>query len=124
MRLGLMSAAFPKMSLEDLAKWTAGNGFEMLELACWPVGKADRRYAGVTHVDVANLTASQAKKIQGVIKKSGLEISSLGYYPNPLHPDLVHRKGVIDHLKKVVAAAEMLNVSVVGTFVGRDKNKT
>ena len=57
MKLGLMSAAFPKMSLDELAKWTAGNGFEMLELACWPVGKADRRYAGVTHVDVANLTA-------------------------------------------------------------------
>jgi sugar phosphate isomerase/epimerase len=124
MKLGLMSAAFPQMSLEELAKWTAGNGFEMLELACWPVGKADRRYAGVTHVDVTSLTAAQAKKIRGVIKKHGLEISSLGYYPNPLHPDLEHRKGVIEHLKKVIVAAEMLKVSIVGTFVGRDKNKT
>src|SRR5512139_49349 len=124
MKLGLMSAAFPKMSLEELAKWAAGSGFETLELACWPVGKADRRYAGVTHVDVTSLTAAQAKKIQGVIKKNGLAISSLGYYPNPLHPDLEHRKGVIDHLKRVIVVAEMLNVPIVGTFVGRDKNKT
>ena len=65
MKLGLMSAAFPKMSLERSgAKWAAGNGFEMLELACWPVGKADRRYAGVTHVDVTTLTPAQARKIQ------------------------------------------------------------
>ncbi len=124
MRLGLMSAAFPKMSLEDLAKWAAANGFEMLELACWPVGKADRRYAGVTHVDVTTLTAAQAKKIQGLIKKNSLAISSLGYYPNPLHPDLEHRKGVIEHLKRVIVAGELLNVPIVGTFVGRDKNKT
>ena len=31
---------------------------------------------------------------------------------------------MIEHLKKVIVAAELLNVPVVGTFVGRDKNKT
>lgn len=124
MKLGLMSAAFPKLSLEELARWASENGFGMLELACWPVGKAERRYAGVTHVDVATLTPAKAKDVLGLMEKHGLEISSLGYYPNPLHPNPDHRKLVIAHLKKVITAAGMLNVPVVGTFVGRDKNKT
>ena len=124
MKLGLMSAALPKLSLEELAVWAKANGFDMLELACWPVGKADRRYAGVTHIDVANLNASGAIQILDTLKKNELEISSLGYYPNPLHPDLDHRATVIAHLKKVITAAELLKVPIVGTFVGRDQSKT
>lgn len=124
MKLGLMSAAFPKWSLEKLAAWAAENGFEMLELACWPVGKAERRYAGVTHIDVADFDAQKAKEVKAILKKYNLEISSLGYYPNPLDPNPEHRETVISHLKKVIVAAEMLDVPVVGTFVGRDKTKT
>jgi sugar phosphate isomerase/epimerase len=124
MKLGLMSAALPKLSLEELAGWAKTNGFEMLEVACWPVGKADRRYAGVTHIDVASLDKAGAGRIRDTLKKNELEISSLGYYPNPLHPDLDHRATVIAHLKKVITAAELLSVPIVGTFVGRDQSKT
>ncbi len=124
MKLGLMSAAFPGWSLEKLAAWAAENGFEMLELACWPVGKAERRYAGVTTLDVVDFDAHRAKETKAILKKYHLEISSLGYYPNPLHPDPEHRETVINHLKKVIIAAGMLEIPVVGTFVGRDKNKT
>ncbi|HET7375728.1 MAG TPA: sugar phosphate isomerase/epimerase [Anaerolineae bacterium] len=124
MKLGLMSAALPNLSLAELAEWASANGFEMLELACWPVSKAERRYAGVTHIDVTELTPAKSRDILGLMEKHRLQISSLGYYPNPLHPDANHRTMVIDHLKKVIAAAEMLNVPIVGTFVGRDKNKT
>ena len=124
MKLGLMSAALPNLSLAELAEWASANGFEMLELACWPVSKAERRYAGVTHVDVTELTPAKSRDILGLMEKHRLQISSLGYYPNPLHPDANHRTMVIDHLTKVIAAAEMLNVPIVGTFVGRDKNKT
>jgi sugar phosphate isomerase/epimerase len=124
MKLGLMSAALPQLSLAELAAWASGNGFEMLEPACWPVSKAERRYAGVTHIDVTELTPAKAQGILDLMDRHTLQISSLGYYPNPLHPDLDHRRSVIDHLKKVIAAAEMLNVPIVGTFVGRDKNKT
>ncbi len=124
MKLGLMTAAFPGQSLEQVASWASGNGFEMLEIACWPVGKADRRYAGVTTIDVTDLTAARAGDILATMQKYGLEISSLGYYPNPLHPDPEHRELVIGHLKKVIVAAELLKVPVVGTFVGRDKDKT
>jgi len=123
MKLGFMTAAFPNLSFEEVAAWAAGNGFEMLEVACWPVGKAERRYAGVTHIDVDEFSAADAKEIRAVLANYGLEISSLGYYSNPLHPDPEHRVMVIDHLKKVILAAEKLEVPIVGTFVGRDKNK-
>ncbi len=124
MKLGLFSAAFPQWSLEQFLAWSAENGFEMVEIACWPPGKAERRYAGVTHIDVTNLTPAGAKEIQAMLKHYGLQISSLGYYPNPLHPDPDHRQTVIEHLKKVILAAEMLEVPIVGTFIGKDKNKT
>lgn len=124
MKLGLLSAAFPGKSLEEVAAWAAANGFEMLEIACWPMGRAERRYAGVTTIDVASLTPAKAKDILGLLAKYNLPISSLGYYPNPLHPDADHRTMVIEHLKKVILGAEMLGVPVVGTFVGKDKDKT
>jgi sugar phosphate isomerase/epimerase len=124
MKLGFFTAAFPGKSLEEIAGWAAGNGFETLEIACWPVGKADRRYAGVTTIDAANLSTEKAKQALDILKKHNLTISSLGYYPNPMHPDPDHRQQVIEHLKKVIAAAEMLEVPIVGTFVGKDKDKT
>jgi len=124
MKLGLMSAALPQLSLEQLAAWASQNRFGMLEIACWPKGRSDRRYAGVTHIDVAALDKAGAQEINAMIERHGLEISSLGYYPNPLHPDPDHRAEVIEHLKKVIVAAEMLNVPIVGTFVGRNKDAT
>lgn len=124
MKLGLFSAALPQLSLEQLADWSAENGFEMLEVACWPYEKASRRYAGVTHIDVETLDAARAKEIRTMLNKKKLGISSLGYYPNPLHPDLELRARMINHLKKVITAAELLEIPVVGTFIGKDKDKT
>jgi sugar phosphate isomerase/epimerase len=119
-----MSAALPGLSLDELADWASASGFGMLELACWPVGKSDRRYSGVTHVDVATLDDATAAQIRHKMDATGLQISSLGYYANPLSPDLALRAGVIEHLKKVIVAAKTLDVPIVGTFVGRDKNLT
>jgi len=124
MKLGLMSAALPALSLTELVDWSADNGFEMLELACWPVGKSDRRYSGVTHVNVASLTTGQAAEIKQRFADAGLGISSLAYYPNPLHPNKEHRTAVHNHLKKVILAAELLDVPIVGTFAGRDRSKS
>lgn len=124
MKLGLFTAAFPDLSLEQVADWSMQNGFETLEIACWPVERANRRYAGVTHVDATELIPAKAREIRGLLDRHHLGISSLGYYPNPLHPDPEHREKVIGHLKKVILAAEMLEVPVVGTFIGKDKDKT
>lgn len=123
MKLGIFSAAFPGKSLEEVAAWSAENSFETLELACWPPGKASRRYAGVSTLNVVDFDAAKAKEIHAIINNYGLSISSLGYYPNPMDPDPEQREFVVTHLKKVILAAELLEVEVVGTFVGRDKDK-
>jgi len=124
MKLGLMTAAFPGQDLRQVAEWASANEFQMLELACWPVGKAERRYAGVTTLDVTDLDKVGADEARAIMKYNGLEISSLGYYPNPLHPDEAHRNIVIEHLKKVIdAAALVMDEPIVGTFVGRNKDK-
>jgi sugar phosphate isomerase/epimerase len=124
MKLGFFTAAFPNSSLEEVAHWGAESGFQAIEIACWPHEKANRRYAGVTHIDVTQLDQQKARSIRSMLDQYGLMISSLGYYPNPLHPDPQHRETVITHLKKVIDAAALLEVNIVGTFVGKDKNKT
>jgi len=126
MKLGLFTAAFPGKSLEEVAKWSSENGFQTLELACWPSGEgAARRYAGVSTLPVETIDQADADAAKKIVDRYNLEISSLGYYPNPLHPDPEHREKVIDHLKKVIdASALVMEEPIVGTFVGRDKNKT
>ena len=125
MKLGLLTAPFPDTPLMDVAAWTAANGFESIEIACWPRSSGpSRRYAGTSHIDVANLSASQATAIVDEIAGKGLSISGLGYYPNPLHPDPAHREMVIGHLKHVITAAEKMGVPLVNTFMGGDAAKT
>jgi len=119
-KLGFMTACLPEISLEDLAKWAHGNGFSMLEVACWPKVFEKRRYAGTQHIDVEKLNEEKVAEIRELLQNYEMEISSLGYYPNNLDPDLENRRFYHEHLKKVIKGAQMLNVPVVGTFVGRD----
>lgn len=121
MRLGLLTAPFPDTPLADVVAWTAANGFECIEIACWPrTTGPTRRYAGTSHIDVANLSAEQARDLAAQIRATGLHISGLGFYPNPLHPDPVHREQVIGHLRHVITAAEKMDVALVNTFMGGD----
>jgi sugar phosphate isomerase/epimerase len=125
MKLGLLTAALPQLSLEDCIDWAATNGFGMIEIACWPASSDKaRRYAGVCHIDVATLSDERAGEIRALLDARGLAISSLAYYPNNLHPDPEHRREVHNHLRKVILAAEKLGVEVVGTFVGRDQTRS
>jgi sugar phosphate isomerase/epimerase len=125
MKLGLLTAAFPTLSLDEVADWASANGFEALEIACWPAGEgAARRYAGVCHIDVDTLDDAKASEIVDGLTRRGLTISALAYYPNPLSPDAEAREVAQDHLRKVIAAAPQLGVDTVGTFVGRDRSKS
>ena len=124
MKLGFFTAALQDNTLEQAAKWGAESGFQAIEIACWPFEKAARRYAGVTHIDVDDLDKTKAKEICNMLDGYGLQISSLGYYPNTLHPEAEHRETVITHLKKVIEGAALLEVPIAGTFIGKDKNKT
>jgi sugar phosphate isomerase/epimerase len=121
MKLGLLTAAFPGLTLGEVAEWAGANGFDTLEIACWPAGSGEqRRYAGVSHIDAEHLDASGALAIREMLAARGLDISSLAYYPNHLHPDPDHRAEVGAHLDRVIDAAVLLGVEVVGTFVGAD----
>jgi sugar phosphate isomerase/epimerase len=124
MRLGLLTAAFPTLSLEEIADWAAANGYAALEVACWPSGEgAARRYAGVSHIDVDALDDDGAKRIVDMLAERGVIISALAYYPNPLAADQAAAGAAIEHLRKVIVAAERLGVGVVGTFAGRDRSR-
>jgi sugar phosphate isomerase/epimerase len=120
-KLGLLTAAFGDLTLDETAAWAAANGYEALEVACWPAGGGEqRRYAGVTHIDVDSFDPDE---VHATMERHDLVISALAYYPNNLHPDDAHREEVNGHLRKVVDAAQRLGVEVVGTFVGNDKDR-
>ena len=120
MQLGFVSAIFGDLTLEEVFAFAADEGFGCVELMCWPPGSADRRYAGVTHIDVTRFGDDEVGRIRDLVDKHGVSISGLGYYPNPLHPDAEHRQKVIGHLLKVISAAPRLDVRIVNTFIGRD----
>jgi len=121
MKLGFVTAAFPNLALEPLADWASASGFGMLEIACWPDQGGTRRYGGVTHINVDGLDKAGAKAIRDLLDARSLDISALAYYPNPLDP--VAGPAALDHLKKVIHAAALLEVEVVGTFIGADQTK-
>lgn len=120
MKLGFVSAILPELNLEQVLAFAARERFTCVEAMCWPVGKAERKYAGVTHIDVANLTTAHAEDIRALCARYGVELSALGYYPNLLDPDLVAAEAVRSHLERVIKAAPLLGLKTVNTFVGRD----
>ena len=124
MKMGVVSAILDGWSFEEMIDTLSEMGFSCVEVACWPQGKAERRYAGVSHIDVDNLTDEKAEYILNYCKEKKVEISSLGYYPNTLDPDLEKRSHNIVHLKKVIDASSKLGINLVTTFVGRDQYKT
>ena len=124
MKLGLMSAILADKSFEEMIAMAAEVGYECVEIACWPKAKAERRYAGVTHIDVEELNEEKAKYVLEYCNRYGIEISALSYYANALDPDEATRAFNISHLKRVIDAAALLDVNLVGTFIGRDHKKS
>ena len=124
MKLGFVSAILDGWSFEEMIDVAAELGFQCVETACWPQGKAERRYAGVSHIDVNNLTDEKAEHILSYCKKKNVELSALAFYPNTLDGDLRRREENICHLKKVIDASNRLGVNLVTTFMGRDQTKT
>ncbi len=134
MKLGFVSAILPEQTLAEVVQVAAHTGFDCVELMCWPKGKAERRYAGVTHIDVATLSVAQGSrasaqeaeedKILQCVSDAGITISGLGYYPNPLTPNETEAAIYSEHLKKLIMAAERLSVGIVNTFIGRDQTCT
>jgi sugar phosphate isomerase/epimerase len=124
MKLGFVSAILPDLSLSEVLNFTASEGFSCVELMCWPVGAAERRYAGVTHLDVTELSDNQASELNAQVADLGIEISGLGYYPNPLTPNPEEAQVAIDQIGRIIKAAPKLGVNIVNTFIGRDPSKS
>ena len=125
MKLGFVTAILPELSLEQVLAYAKEQGYACIEVMCWPVGKAERKFAGVTHIDVTGgLSQEEADDINALCAKYGVSISGLGYYPNPLDPDAEVSKRAVDHFKKVILGAEKLGLKNANTFVGRDWTKT
>ena len=124
MKLGFVSAILADWTFEEMIDTAATMGYRCVEVACWPVGRSERRYAGVSHIDVDSLTDEKAAYLLDYCHKRNVEISALAYYPNPLDTDPAKRAAVQEHLKKVIAASAKLGVNLVTTFIGRDQHKT
>jgi sugar phosphate isomerase/epimerase len=123
MKLGFVSAILAEYSFEELIDTASRLGFKCVEVACWPRGESERRYAGVSHIDVQNLSEEDAEYIKEYCRDKGIEISSLAYYPNTIGNNMEQRKKNVDHLLKVIEASSKLDVKMVTTFIGRDQNK-
>lgn len=124
MQLGFVSAILPDHSLEEVLILAAEIGYDCVEVMCWPKGKAERRYAGITHIDVAGFSEAEASKIHELTAATGVSISGLGYYPNPLVADPEEGAVYVDHIRKVIRAAALLGIKRMNTFIGRDHTKS
>ena len=124
MKLGFVSAILPELSLEDVLKTASKLGYSCVELMCWPVGQAERRYAGVTHVDVSRVDQAEVERIHALLARYGVSISGLGYYPNPLSANVQESQTAVEQIHRVIDAAAALGVGVVNSFVGRDPART
>ena len=124
MKLGIVSAIYDGLTMEEMLEHAHACGYECVEVACWPQGKAERRYAGVSHIDVDNTDPAYIEYVKGAFAEKGMEISSLAFYPNTMDGDPEKRAANIAHLKKVIHMSALLGVNTVTTFIGRDQTKT
>ncbi len=124
MQLGFVSAILPDLSLEEVLEFASFAGYRCVELMCWPPGRAERRYAGVTHVDCVDFDEAAAQRVRAAAEAAGVEISALSYYPNPLTPDREEAERSIEHIGRVIRAAAVLGVGRMNSFVGRDWTKS
>jgi len=106
MQLGFVTAILPELSLEEVLRFARDEGFACIEVMCWPFGEAERKFAGVTHLDVTRFTKTMAGDTLALAQQYGVAISALGYYPNPLDPDPMRAKRIVAHLRQVILAAE------------------
>lgn len=124
MKLGFVSAILPEDSLEQVLSTASQIGYDCVELACWPPGKATRRYAGVTHIDATQNDESSVVQLAQLIRDSGISISGLGYYPNVLSPDPDEAKTAVTHLRRLIEMSAQMEINQVNSFAGRDPSKT
>lgn len=124
MKLGFVSAILDSSSFEEVIDTAASMGYECVEVACWPIEKASRRYAGVTHIHIEELNDEKIRHIRNYCQEKKVAISALAYYPNVLTEDLAEQEKIKKHLIAMIETAPMLGVDTITTFIGRDQHRT
>lgn len=124
MQLGYVSAILPDQSLREVMTTARDIGYDCVEIMCWPSGSADRRYAGVTHLDVDSLDDRTVAEVHDLMAETGVSISGLGYYPNPLSPNGDEARVAVEHIRKVMKATQRLGLKQFNTFIGRNPTQT
>jgi sugar phosphate isomerase/epimerase len=121
MQLGFVSAILGDQSFEEVLAFAAGEGFQCVEVMCWPEAKVDRPYGGVCHIDVTNFTQAQANGVRSLCEKHRVQISALGYYANALSDDANEAQVARNHFRKVIDAGKLLGLPVVNGFIGANR---
>jgi sugar phosphate isomerase/epimerase len=126
MKLGFITSILDGWSYEEVMDIAHDMGFQCAEVASWPEGRAERRYAGVSHINAEKVLEDDAyaRHITDYAAEKGITISSLAFYPNTMDADPEKRKNSIEHLQNVIRASGKLGVNMVTTFIGRDQTKT
>lgn len=123
-QLGFASAILPELSLEQVLGLAGEIGYDCVEVMCWPPSRAERRYSGITHIDISQLDAGGIEQVHSLVQSTGVAISGLGYYPNCLAPDPAEAATAVEHLKNLLQAAKKLSIERVNTFIGKDYTKS
>ncbi|MEM9185410.1 MAG: sugar phosphate isomerase/epimerase [Planctomycetota bacterium] len=122
MQLGFVSALFGDLPLDEVLAIAAAEGYDCVEVMCWPPGGPDRKYGGVCHLDVSDFTPAMADDVLALVDRHGVAISALGYYSVPLSAEREQAEACIAHLHKVIDAAPLLGLANVNAFVGADQH--
>jgi sugar phosphate isomerase/epimerase len=118
MQLGFVSAILGDLSFDEVLAFAAAEGYQCVEVMCWPAGGPDRKYGGVTHLEVDAFTQVAADDARALCQQHGVSISALGYYANALAAEHEEAERVRSHFKKVVDAAPLLGLNTVNAFIG------
>lgn len=122
MKLGIITSILANNSMKEVIDITSDIGYECLEVACWPVGKSERRYSGVTHINMDKMPQKEIDLMNTYLKVKKMSISALAYYPNILIDNSEQRNINVLHLKKLIKNAHLYNTNLITTFIGRDQN--
>ncbi len=121
MQLGFVTAVLPELPLAEVLKFAAAERFDCIEVMCWPVGKAERKFAGVTHIDVTEFTRAAGPTMSARWPRSTTS-RSRDWATTRTSSRTTRRKRASQtaHLKKVIQGARLLGLNNVNTFIGAD----
>src|SRR5579872_789887 len=112
MKVGLFTALFAKLSLDDVIKKIKPLGIRTVELGTG-------NYPGDPHIKLDWLSApGKLKEFKQKLDDQGITISALSCHGNPLHPNKKFAEACQETSRKTILLAEKLGVTRVIDFSG------